>query len=327
MSEEFIDDIITTIPGEVVSSAADANADADADAKTIPVDDASNKVNASSDDDATTVDDATPDEEQELEQTSSIEDLASQLGWKPDHSGENFVDAATYILRSKEIQDSMKDHNKDLKNQLYNLQSSVDALKEHNERVYKAELNRMEGEIARLKKERKAAIETADVDKVDELDQEINGLEKNLNVPQPKSGPTTNPIYDEWVKDNAWYLTNNEMATYADTVAQQYVGAPLERLYSLVRQKVVEVFPEHFQKVGPAQAETLTASVSKKPIAEPKPVGPASPVERGKKGSQNNSFSKTDLTPEQMSIMTQFVKSGIMTEDQYIKDISKLQEA
>ncbi len=269
--------------------------------------------------------DILPEEGQEPVVSPTIEDLASQLGWKPDHNGENFVDAATYILRSKEIQDSMKDHNKDLKSQLHNLQGSVDALKEHNERVYKAELSRMQGEIARLKKERKAAIETADVDKVDELDQEISGLEKNLNAPQPKPGPITNPIYDEWVKDNTWYLTNNEMAAYADTVAQQYAGAPLERLYPLVRQKVAEVFPEHFQQSNTHQPGTLANPG--KPEIKTKPVGPASPVERGQKGSQNNSFTKADLTPEQMSIMSQFVKSGIMTEEQYIKDIAKLQEA
>jgi hypothetical protein len=308
MPEDFVDDIIAA------ASPADTKP-ADADETSV--------------DDTTDVDtppaDATASDETHPGPAPTIEEIAAQLGWKPDHTGENFVDASTYILRSKEIQNSMKDHNKDLKNQLHNLQGSVDALKEHNERVYKAELNRMEGEIARLKKERKAAIETADVDKVDELDQAITGLEKNLNEPKPASRPATNPIYDEWVKDNAWYLTNNEMATYADTVAQQYAGAPLERLYPLVRQKVAEVFPEQFQQTPSAQPGTLANPG--KAGKQVKPVGPASPVERGKKGGQQTSFTKADLTPDQLSIMNQFVKSGIMTEDQYIKDIAKLQEA
>jgi hypothetical protein len=308
MAEDFVDDIIAA-----ASPAEPQSADTDeASAATPVVDDSP-------------ADKATPDGDQDSGPALTIEEIASQLGWKPDHTGENFVDAATYILRSKEIQNSMKDHNKDLKNQLQNLQGSVDALKEHNERVYKAELSRMEGEIARLKKEKRAAIETADVDKVDELEQEISSLEKNLNAPKPKAPASTNPIYDEWVKDNSWYLTNNEMAAYADTVAQQYAGAPLDRLYPLVRQKVAEVFPEQFQQAAPAQPGTLANSG--KPLAKPKPVGPASPVEGGKKGGQNKSFTKADLTPDQISIMNQFVKSGIMTEEQYIKDISKLQEA
>jgi len=320
MPEDFVDDIIS------------ANSPAEPEAKdgeqTPAVEDQTNDPGQTNDSDqpGENADDTSADNSNP---TQDVEELASQLGWKPDHSGENYVDAATFILRSKEIQDSMKDHNKDLKSQLHNLQGSVDALKDHNERVYKAELSRMEGEITRLKKERKAAIETADVDKVDELDQEISGLEKNLNEPKTKTTAPTNPIYDEWVKDNEWYLTNDEMATYADTVAQQYVGAPLERLYPLVRNKVAEVFPEHFQSKNnePATPKPGTLANPGKPAKAEKPVGPASPVEGGKKGGSNPTFTKADLTQEQTSIMNQFVKSGIMTEEQYIKDLSKLQGA
>jgi len=319
MPEDFVDDIIA------------ANSPADPTDQP-PADEAQDTDQTDQTDVTDQTDDAQPDADQPGDDDSvvtTVEDLASQLGWKPDHTGDNYVDASTFILRSKEIQDSMKDHNKDLKSQLHNLQGSVDALKEHNERVYKAELSRMEGEITRLKKERKAAIETADVDKVDELDQEINGLEKNLNAPKPKSAPTTNPIYDEWVKDNEWYLTNDDMAAYADTVAQQYAGAPLERLYPLVRNKVAEVFPEHFEQHNNNDAATPKPGTLANPgkPAKTKPVGPASPVEGGKKGGQQATFTKADLTSEQQSIMNQFVKSGIMTEEQYIKDISKLQEA
>ena len=39
-----------------------------------------------------------------------------------------------------------------------------------------------------------------------------------------------------------------------------------------------------------------------------------------------SSYDQADLTPEQVSIMTQFVRSGVMSEDQYIKDIAKMQE-
>jgi len=317
MVEEFIDDIIADVEP--------ANSEAEK-----PVED-----NASEEVVEPAVTD-TPEKEAEAvetptEENQTIEELATQLGWKHDHDGENFVDASTYILRSREIQDSMRDHNKDLKSQLSNLQGSVDALKEHNERVYKAELTRMQGEIERLRKERREAIETADVDKVDALDKEITGLEENLNQPAPKSGPSTNPIYDDWVKDNEWYLTNNEMAAYADTVAQQYAGAPLERLYPLVRQKVAEVFPEQFASKETPQGDKKMTLANPNPnpdkSTKAKAVGPASPVERGTKSGATPVFTKADLTSEQQTIMNQFVKSGIMTEEQYIKDISKLQEA
>jgi len=88
--------------------------------------------------------------------TSSIEEIATQLGWRADHTGEDSVDAATYILRSKDIQKSMSKHNKDLKDQLSVLNGSVEALKSHNEKVYQAEVKKLQAEIADLKKERKA---------------------------------------------------------------------------------------------------------------------------------------------------------------------------
>lgn len=314
MTEEFIDDIIATTPESPEPTPS------------VPTDDAVRTEPEGADKPGEGETDTGDQTAQEAADDSgqTIEELASQLGWKPNHTGENYVDASTFILRSKEIQDSMKDHNKDLKNQLTTIQGSVDALKEHNERVYKADVTRMQGEIDRLRKEKKAAIEMADVDKVDELEQEISGIEKNLNTP-PKQQPATNPIYDDWVKDNDWYLTNNEMATYADQVAQQYAGAPLERLYPLVRNKVAEVFPEHFEPAAKTTPGTLADPEGK--TKPPKAVGPASPVEGGKKSGQSNNFSKADLTSDQQAIMNQFVKSGIMTEDQYVKDIAKLQEA
>ena len=56
-------------------------------------------------------------------------------------------------------------------------------------------------------------------------------------------------------------------------------------------------------------------------------TGPVSPVDKGSNNKGNaTSFSKSDLTPEQVNIMNQFVRGGIMTEEQYINDIAKMQE-
>lgn len=245
----------------------------------------------------------------------TIEDLATQIGWNPNYKGADAIDAATYILKSREIQDTMKDHNVDLKNQLLNVQNSVDALKEHNERVYKADVKRMQAEINALKEQKRKAVELADVDEVNKIDQQIDDLKKDLTVPAPKPKESSNPVYDTWIENNQWYLTDPEMANFAETVAEQYKGAPLERVYSLIRQKVVEVFPDRF--------ETPATPASKDTKA--KPIGPASPVE-GVKNAGKQTFTKADLTPDQIMIMTQFKNQGIMTEDQYIADIAKMQE-
>lgn len=314
MPEEFIEDIIAESSEQPENFAA-------------PNDDSSNQDIINNQDENLPISEKTTEEDiKSVEDPSNdgvahkdtvpkteptIEELATQIGWRPDYDGENSVDAATYILKSREIQDSMKDHNKDLKNQLNNLQGSIDSLKEHNQRVYQAEVKRLQGELNNLKKEKKEAIELADVDKVTELDEKINSLQQDLNEPLPEQKPTGNPLFDDWVKDNQWYLNDDDMAQYADSVAQQYQGAPADRIYAIVRNKVAEVFPEKF--------ETPSTSV------KPKPTGPTSPVEAPKKSGGTPKFTKTNLSPEQINIMNQFVRGGIMTEDQYINDIAKLQ--
>jgi len=321
MSEDFVDDIIAATTEQTQPE------------ETVNTEDISNKENSDQVGEEVGEEEPTEKTTEESSEPSGenpIEELATKLGWKPDHDSESFVDAETYILRSREIQDSMKNHNRDLKGQLNTLQSSVEALKLHNERVYKAEVNRLQSQLNKLQSERDSAIEMADKDKVKQLDGEIDSIKKNLSEPEPQEpAPTSNPIYDEWVKDNQWYVTDKDMAVFADNVAQQYVGAPADRVYSLVRQKVAEVWPEKFKQTQPENkpqsklAQVEETSKGKKA----NPVGPVSPVEGATKSGNKPTFTKADLTSDQQSIMRQFVAQGIMTEDQYIADIAKLQEA
>lgn len=303
MSEEFIDDIIAESNDSAPLNEDTLKQEIEQPEKAPILKESLEKV------DKTIAESSNDDTDSKSQAT--IEELATQIGWRPDYDGENSIDAATYILKSREIQESMKDHNKDLKSQLTNLQGSIDSLKEHNQRVYQADVKRLQKELNVLTKEKKEAIELADVDKVTELDEKINSVQKDLSEPEPTQKPSENPIFDAWVKDNQWYLNDDKMAQYADSVAQQYQGAPAERIYTLVRNKVVEVFPEKFEKPSA-------------PV-KPKPTGPTSPVEAPTKSGGSTKFTKANLTPDQVNIMAQFVRGGIMTEEQYINDIAKLQ--
>lgn len=243
-------------------------------------------------------------------ESDSIEVLAQELGWNPDYEGEGKVDAKTYILKSREIQNTMRDHIKDQKNQLGELNNSVEELKAHNERVYKAEVKRLKTELDSLKKEKRDAIEEGDVDRVEELDGQIDDLKESMAEPKEKQKEEaiSNPEFDAWVAKNQWYNEDDEMAAFADSIAAENHGAPFKRVAALVDRKVREVFPDKFSKETPA-----TPAASKTP----------SPVEKGGGKPQTPKFTKADLTDEQKSIMNQFVRQGIMTEKQYIADIAK----
>lgn len=319
MAEEFIDDIIGA--SEPVKTEAEITEElqgepADKEPEKEPVVEESQDTNA-----AAGRPDLSQDEDKSdpVETSQAVKDIATQLGWREEFIGADAVDAATYILRSKDIQKSMSQHNKDLKGQLNALDGSVDALKKHNETVYKAEVKRLNGEINSLKAERRAAIELADVGKVEEIDSQIDDIQKDIDDSKPEiTQKTDNPVYDEWLEENEWYTDDDEMAKFADTVAQQYVGAPLERIYALVRNRVEEVFPDRFEEV------VSNFNVPEKQVTNP--VGPKSPVESSSAKGAEGSFTKADLTPSQVTTMKQFVQMGIMTEDAYVKDIAKMQE-
>lgn len=325
--EEFIDDIVgsdkvskteTKMTDEIQKTEVVVNEKTD---KTLESDD---KLKLGAEGAPAVVQDENKSKEDDktiVSESDPVKELASQLGWRKDHTGDDAVDASTYILRSKDIQKSMGQHNKDLKDQLQALGGSVDALKAHNENVYQAEVKKLTAEVKGLKKERRTAVELADVAKVDELDEQIEQKQKDLAEPKPtdKQGEplVANPVYDDWVKDNGWYLEDDDMAKFADTVAQQYVGAPLERVYAIVRSKVQEIFPEKFK--------TAKVIDDEKQESVKHPVGPKSPVESSSAKVSGAEFTKADLSSAQLQIMKQFVSGGIMTEKQYVNDIAKMQ--
>ena len=315
MSEEFVEDIINNTKQEDLQVNQDTIIIEDPPKEDVKEENKEVKEEKVVDD--------PPKEEKVIDPDEKVKELAIKIGWNPDYKADDAVDAATFILKSREIQDTMKANTKDLKGQLSNLQSTVEALQNHNERVFKAELKQKEAEIAKLKKEKLAAVELADVKKVTEIDEQIEDIQKDLNtIEKPNVTTTDNPIFDEWIKDNQWYLLDDEMASYAEFVAKQYAGGPPEQVFKRVREKVEDLFPEKFKK--PKKVETTT---TEKEVKKEKPVGPASPVEPSTKTTTGQKFTEADLTHDQVNIMRQFVSAGIMTKEQYINDIAKLQEA
>jgi hypothetical protein len=244
----------------------------------------------------TTVLEETPEEVQETSEPGEVEKLAADIGWRPD--GE--LDAKAYILKSRDIQDTMRDHIKIQKKQLTDLGMSVAELKVHNERVYKAEVAKLTSELNSLKKEKKEAIQEGNVDRVELIEGQIDGIKEAMT---PKKTDTTE--FDTWVDKNKWYKDDPDMAAYADSIADANVGIPFKTLTELVALKIEKKFPD---KVNGSVKKTVP-----------------SPVEGSARKIAGSKFTKADLTESQKTIMGQFVKQGIMTEKAYIEDIAKTQ--
>lgn len=272
---------------------------------------------------------ATEEEESEEkpEEKPQIEDLAREMGWKPkeDFVGheDDYVDAAEYIRRSKDIQESMRQHLKDNKKKMSNLERALGDLKTHNETVYKSQLKDLKSQIESTKKQRKEAIEDGDVEQVEELDGKISDLYNEVagrlqnmtpKTEEPQFNPEEVDLFKGWTQQNNWYKKpgaqsgDDELTKYADYLADlpEYAGLPYQKKLDVVTRKVKETFPEKFNESKSTQPPTVESG--------------------SRKSAQKNRYTKRDLSPDHREIMNNFVKQGIMTEQQYIDDLVKIGE-
>jgi len=245
-----------------------------------------------------------------------VEALAKEMGWRPkeDFAGDetDFVNAKTYIRKGQDIQDSMRKSLKSQKQQLSDMTDSIAELKAHNERVYKAEVANLKKELISLKTQKKVAIEDGDVEKVNEIDEQIDAVKGSIKEPEPvkktaktqSQGESSTPEFDVWVKQNPWYITDDEMGQYADTIATENKGLSFKRIANMVDKKVKEAFPEKFSEQKNVNVNRVEGSA--------------------RRGSSSGKLTEADLTSSQKSIMNQFVRQGIMTKNQYIEDIAKV---
>ena len=245
-----------------------------------------------------------------------VEILAKEMGWRPkeNFNGDeaDFVDAVQYIRKGQDIQDGMRKSLKDQKRQLSDMSVSLTELKQHNERVFKAEVGQLKKELNDLKQQKKAAIQDGDVTLVDELDEQIDTVKESMVPPEQtktqQSQEGERPEFDAWVKENPWYDADPEMQQYADSLAGENKGLTFDRLAKLVSRKTEEAFPDKF-------------------LARGKTRDAVSRVEAGGRKVTTGNFTKADLSDSQKTIMNQFVRQGIMSEKDYIRDISITQGA
>jgi len=254
-------------------------------------------------------------DEEEVKEPTDVEALAKEMGWNPDFKGmdREKVDARTFILRSREIQDTMR---KQIKTQGGKIEELGDQLstgfkqfQEFQGSVHKAKVAELNSEIKSLKKDRREAVKENDADLVDDLDEQIDGLKVAANEPAPKAPAQPprppHPDFVDWKEENEWYDTDPEMREYADTLYQQNPGLSLKRLLSHIDTKVQEFFPE---KVKTKQKEETV--IEKKPKV--------AVAEGGEKKSKAKSkFTRADLTADQLKVADEYVKLGVNTTPPY----------
>jgi hypothetical protein len=240
------------------------------------------------------------DTHQETPQDPTVEDLAREMGWNPEHEGPDKLSADEFVRR-KPLFDKIKQQGKELKEIRRMLEKVTTTSKLMSEAQYKRG-------IADATKRMKAAEDTLDINAFKQAATEKAQLEQGL---QQVSTPDIPPEVEEWCNNNKWFDENDAMQADALAYREQYVrvhpNAPISKVLQYVEQKIKKDYPEAFEAEKP------------KPAAA-KPSTPA--VESGgNSGGKVDPFAKLKnaMSAEEKRIMKQFIGPGKMTESEYLE--------
>lgn len=235
----------------------------------------------------------------------TVEDRAREQGWKPkeEYEGDSskWVSAETFVAKG-ELIEKIEALSKELKGQ----KKANQMLLEHHDKVKKSEFDRA---VAFLKSQKKRAYEDGDVDKVIEIDEQLLNVRDTQKlqaqaVQAQEDEP--HPNFVAWTSQNKWYNQDSDLREEADTIglahSQRYPNKTPEEVLSYVEKQIKKMYPEKF-----------TNPNRSKPTAV---EGASAPVSR--------STSSFELSDDEKRAMMTFVRSGIMTKEQYISDLKSI---
>lgn len=229
------------------------------------------------------------------EQThSSIEELAAQYGWK----AEGEKTAEEYV---KVALDKFPDQSKKIK-QLFR---TVDELKEH---MSKAEQRAYAQAKSELDAQKKQAIYDGDVNRVEEIEQAVANL-----VPQVAAPPQQHPSITEFEERNAEMLNDTSFEALKIQAWVESHGAILGRKKLPVEEHMA-ILEDHMKKEFPNYFDD---GEIRSPVSSSRENVTSKTRAKGKAPSFN------DLSSEQKQIARDFENMGVMSIDNYIRDLVK----
>ena len=199
------------------------------------------------------------------------------------------------------------------KRELRQAQAALTTLQRHHQYVFeKAHKQALQD----LKKERRAALADEDLNRVEEIEEELDNLDKEHKTElvqlqsvkqQIENTNIVNPEFQVWVNKNTWYVQDDDLRDHADAVGLVYMnrnpGTTAQNVLQHIDNEMKKKFPEKF---GKRAAPNAVASVDR----------------TGKKGPVKDS--DIELTELEREMMHTLVKSGILTEQQYKAELKKV---
>ena len=243
-------------------------------------------------------------------QLTEAEQLAWDNGWRPkdDYKGDpaKWVPAEIYNARTP-LFEKIEAQNKTIKR----LEEATNQLIAHGRKMEEAGYKRALDELRAQKKE---ALLENDADRVIEIDDRIDAIKdaqaeavREQARQAQRAAQTDSSEFDNWVARNRWYETDDIMRATADGLGNRLAsqGKTPSEVLREVERTMKERFPEMFENPNRSKAAA---------VAAPRSQGQSS-------AAKKDSF---ELTDDERRVMQTFVRSGVMTKEQYIADLKKI---
>jgi hypothetical protein len=233
--------------------------------------------------------------------SNSIEDLASQYGWK----SEGEKSAEEYV---KVAMDKFPEQSKKIK-QLF---KAVEDLKAHMSKTETVAYERAKNE---LEQQRRQAIQQGDVDLVDRLEQAKAELapiyqpetqQSEADVNYDPSIVAFESKYGDMLNDTSFEALQIQKWINAHGAVLGQKKLPVDKHMDLLEQHMKKQFPDYFEE----ESEPVSPVLSSRENVSSK-------VKKGKNPTYN------DLSSIQKDVASRFQRQGIMTIEQYIADLVK----
>lgn len=200
------------------------------------------------------------------------------------------------------------------KRELKQTQIALAALQGHHKLVFEKAHQQA---VKDLTMERRQALRMDDVDRVEEIESELEQL-KETHVKEAvqfqqataQAQPVAAPEFDSFIQRNPWYMIDGNLKDEADALGFVYLNKPNvdkspAKVLEYVEKRMKEKFPDKFgvKRAAP----NAVASVSRSGVTR----------------SKSDTF---DLSDSEREVMNTFVRSGVMTKEQYMNDLKKIKE-
>lgn len=244
--------------------------------------------------------------QQQEPQTDSYEDQAREQGWRPKDEWEgdpNKWRPAREFVERGELFGKIDSMGKELKE----TRKALKMLQEHHSKVRETEYNKA---LAELKALQKKHLEEGNSDgylETTELLTDLKAEQKAREVVQQQTPQNVqpDPRFVSWQQENAWYQKDSDMREFADTIglgyAQKHPGMDPVDVLAYVTTQVKSRFKDKF--VNPNRTKPSSVEGASTPAAN------------------KSSF---ELTDDERKVMNTFVRTGVMTKDEFIAEVKKM---